>query len=328
MDDALSVLLRDVRPQGALFDQAVLCPPWSLRFEERTQLVLLTMFSGEAWLGSDAVGGVTPEPVRLRPGDVAIVVGPEPYVLSDDPGRAPRVVVHSATHCTTPGGALLIDDCPGCRQATGARDGRGDGGDGEGPQPVALKGTYRVESSVSQRVLDVLPRFVRVPAPPGGSATLEMIAEEIHRHVPGQQVVLDRLLELLLVSSLRAWFELPEASAPSWYRAYGDPVVSRALKLLHEDPARPWTVAALAATVGVSRAGLARRFTELMGRPPMAYLTEWRICLAADLLSRTDETVEAVSRRVGYANAYALSVAFKRTKGVRPTEHRAMSRTA
>lgn len=95
-----------------------------------------------------------------------------------------------------------------------------------------------------------------------------------------------------------------------------------ALRLLHDTPAHPWTVADLAAKVGVSPAALARRFTALVGEPPTSYLTSWRIALAADLLRETDHTVGTIARKVGYANAFALSVAFKRLRGTRPSDHR------
>ncbi|MER5490731.1 cupin domain-containing protein [Streptomyces sp. NPDC002454] len=322
MDDALSALLHEVRSHGALFDQAVVRPPWAFRFEEGTRIAVLAMLSGRAWISRPDGAGA---PVPLGEGELAIVVGPQAYVVADDPGTAPRYLVDEDERCTTPDGALVLDSCtPGCRAATGPRDGRDDAV----PRPVLLRGAYRLGDAASARLADALPRIARVSLPPGGAAVLETLAEEIHRSAPGRQAVLDRLLDLLLVSGLRAWFERPEASAPDRYRAHGDPVVGRALRLLHEDPARPWTVASLAAEVGASRAGFARRFTQRMGGPPMGYLTQWRIGLAADLLARTDETVEAVSRRVGYANAYALSVAFKRVRGVRPTEHRARSRTA
>ena len=132
-----------------------------------------------------------------------------------------------------------------------------------------------------------------------------------------------RLLDLALITTLRAWFARPEAQAPGWYRPQSDAVVGSALRLLHGSPARPWTVAGLAAEAGASRATLARRFTELVGEPPMSYLAGWRIALAADLLRDTDATVGSVARQVGYANAFALSVAFKRLRGVSPSRHRA-----
>ena len=93
---------------------------------------------------------------------------------------------------------------------------------------------------------------------------------------------------------------------------------------MHGAPAQPWTVAALAERVGVSRAAFARRFTTLVGEPPMSYLTGWRIALAADL-RESDDTTESIARRVGYADAFGFSVAFKRLRGVTPTGHRAAS---
>ena len=135
--------------------------------------------------------------------------------------------------------------------------------------------------------------------------------------------MLDRLLDLLLISVLRSWFDRPEAEAPAWYRAHGDPVVGQALRLLHENPDYPWTVASLAEKIGLSRAALARTFTNLVGAPPMTYLTEWRLTIAADLLRQPEATLDAVSHQVGYSNGFALSTAFKRVRGVSPQEYRA-----
>lgn len=145
-----------------------------------------------------------------------------------------------------------------------------------------------------------------VPAP-------RAMAEEVTRAQPGQMLVVERLLDLVLVAAVRGWFD----DAPGRCRALDDPWTAAALRLMHDDPAHPWTVAA-----GASRAAFARRFTELVGQPPMAYLTGWRIGLAAELLRDTDLTVEAVARRVGYSGGFALSAAFKRVRGSRPSEHR------
>ncbi|CAM5603685.1 hypothetical protein SGLAM104S_00250 [Streptomyces glaucescens] len=97
---------------------------------------------------------------------------------------------------------------------------------------------------------------------------------------------------------------------------------------MQDDPAHPWTVAALAAKCGVSRAALARRFTELVGEPPMTHLTGWRPALAADRLRETAHTLEAIARQVGYGSAFALSTAFKRRYGVSPQEFRGRARLA
>ena len=140
--------------------------------------------------------------------------------------------------------------------------------------------------------------------------------------------MLDRLLDVLLIAVLRAWFARPEGQAPGWYRAAADPVVGPALQLLHEDPAHPWTVATLARATRVSRSELARRFTDLVGEPPMAYLTDWRLALAADLLLEPGATIGSVAPQVGYGSAFALSAAFKRVRGVSPQQHRDAVRAA
>jgi len=157
---------------------------------------------------------------------------------------------------------------------------------------------------------------------------LPLLADEMVKDDPGQEAVLDRLLDVLLIAVLRAWFARPEAGAPDWYRASGDPVVGRALQLLHHNPGHAWTVAELARETGSSRAALARRFTDLVGEPPMAFLAGWRIALAADLLLEPGATIGSVADRVGYGSPFALSAAFKRLRGVSPQQHRQAARAA
>ncbi len=136
--------------------------------------------------------------------------------------------------------------------------------------------------------------------------------------------MLDRLLDLLLIAVLRAWFARPDARRPGLVRGLGRPGRRpRRCGCCTTSPAQPWTVAALATETGVSRAALARRFTELVGEPPMAFLAGWRLALAADLLRDPQTTLAAVARQVGYGSPYALSTAFKRVRGVSPREHRA-----
>lgn len=149
-----------------------------------------------------------------------------------------------------------------------------------------------------------------------------MLAAEIVKDEPGQDIVLDRTLDLLVVAVLRAWFTDQGADAPGWWRASADPVVGPVLCLLQNSPTRPWTVAELAGQVGVSRAALARRFTQLVGEPPMTFLTKWRLALAADLLLDPSRTIGAVATEVGYGSGFALSAAFKRVRGVSPRQHR------
>lgn len=172
------------------------------------------------------------------------------------------------------------------------------------------------------RLLSALPTLLVRPAEAADNTLVTLLTSEISKDEPGQEIVLDRLLDLLLIGVLRTWLAAPGSGAPAWYRAQSDPVVGPALRLLHENPVHGWTVGELALKVGVSRAALARRFTDVVGEPPVAYLTGWRLALAADLLREPDATVTTVARRVGYSSAFALSAAFKRVRGISPQEFR------
>jgi AraC-like DNA-binding protein len=303
--DPLADLLDGVRARGALFGQAVLDPPWGLRFASGAPLTLTAMLRGRAWL--------VPEqgpPVPLRPGEVAVVRGPAPYTVADDPATAPGYTVLADAYCARSDGTDVGESLTLRPRTCGPRP------DGAA---LLLSGAYSGSGGIGERLLRALPPLLVIP---GRGAALGLLAEEVEAERPGQHVVLDRLLDLALVAALRDWFDAEGQRAPLWYRSTRDPVVDLALRLLHEAPARPWTVAALAAETGVSRAALARRFTAGVGQPPMSYLAGWRVAVAADLLRESDATVAAVARRVGYSDAFALSVAFKRLRGRSPTEHR------
>ncbi|MGA4840238.1 AraC family transcriptional regulator [Streptomyces sp. G45] len=194
-------------------------------------------------------------------------------------------------------------------------------GDDAGTEVVT--GAYQWDGSGGRRLLSALPSLLAVPGGPECLTVINLIADEVAVERPGRQYVMDRMLDWLLACTLREWFVLPEACPPAWYRALGDDVVGPALRAMHDEPGRSWTVASLAARAQVSRAAFARNFTDLVGRPPMAYLTEWRMALAADLLAEPGATVAAVAARVGYADGFGFSDAFKRIRGVTPSGYRA-----
>ena len=306
--DALAGLLDGPRARGAFLLRSIMKPPWSVRVEDRAPLSLVAIVRGDAWV-VPAAGGA----VRLGPGDIAVTRGPEPFTFADDPATSPQVVIHPGQHCTGPDGEDLAQ-----AMELGVRT----WGNDPAGSVVMLIGTYERSSELGQRLLRALPPLLVLAHDDWSSPLVPLLGDELVKDEPGQDVVLDRLLDLLVIAVLRAWFSRPEAEAPAWYRAYGDPVVGRALRMLHNNPSHPWTVASLAAETGVSRAALARRFTELVGEPPMSFLTGWRVALAADLLREPDSTVGAVAQQVGYGSPLALSTAFKRVRGVSPQQHR------
>ena len=306
--DAVAALLDGPRARGAFLLRSVMDPPWSLRIRDEAPLTLVAVVEGEAWILPD--GGAAE---HLRRGDVAIARGPGHYTVADDPATPPQVVIHPGQRCTTTDGEDL-----GPMGDLGVRT-WGNRPDGA---TVLLTGTYAMDGEVSRRLLRALPSLLVLSEGRLDSPLVGLLADEIVKDSPGQEAVLDRLLDLLLIAVLRAWFARPEAETPAWYRAHADPVVGAALRELHHRPEHPWTLAELAAVAGVSRATLARRFGELVGEPPLAFLTGWRIALAADLLLEPGATVASVAPRVGYRSPYALSAAFKRVRGVSPRQHR------
>ncbi|MFC4329377.1 AraC family transcriptional regulator [Streptomyces andamanensis] len=312
--DALAGLLEGPRARGAFMIRACLDPPWAVRVEDEAPLTVMLMIRGHAWIMPD-----TGERVRLGPGDLAIARGPGPYTCADDPGTAPQALILPGGECAHPDGRSLNGSMDLGVRTWGDRV---DGG------TVVLIGTYLMKGEINGRLLDALPPLLTLASDMWTCPLTPVLADEIVRDEPGQEVVLDRLLDLLVIAALRTWFARPDAAAPAWYGALADPVVGPVLRLVQDDPAHPWTVAALAAKAGVSRAALARRFTALVGEPPMAYLTNWRLALAADRLRDSDDTIAAVARRVGYGSAFALSTAFKRSYGVSPQEHRARTARA
>ncbi|WP_329230497.1 MULTISPECIES: AraC family transcriptional regulator [unclassified Streptomyces] len=296
--DVFDELLRGVRGKGAVFGRSVLRPPWSLRFTDGAYLTLCLPLRGAGWIVPEAG-----EARHVALGEAAVVRGPAPFSFTDDPAEG---------------------------TASGVREVRwGDGASDPvardlefGGHTVLLAAAFDVRTQVPQRLLRALPPVLVVPDEHDCSPMRDYLEAQIVGSRPGHQTVLDRLLDWLLVCTLRDWFDRPEAEPPGWYGALGDEVAGPALRAIHEDPAHPWTTAELAGRAGVSRTTLAKRFTELVGDGPVAYLTEWRMTLAADLLTRPELTVAAVARRVGYADAFGFSAAFKRVRGESPSAYR------
>jgi AraC-like DNA-binding protein len=188
---------------------------------------------------------------------------------------------------------------------------------------VFLVGAYEHLSDISDRLLRALPPVLTLSRSDWESPLVALLCDEVIIDEPGQAAVLDRLLDLLITAVLKSWFARQDTQRPAWWRYQGDRIVERALRIMHDQPAYPWTLATLASETGASRASLARRFHDLVGEPPMTFLKHWRMAMAADLLCQPDETVGSVAEKVGYATPYAFSAAFKRVRGLSPTRHRA-----
>jgi AraC-like DNA-binding protein len=306
--DGLAGLLDGPRARGAFLLRIPLEAPWAVRLEDEAPLSVTAVVRGGMWVLDGE------RRTRLEAGDVVVRVGTAHWSIADDPDTVPQVRILPGQVCETATGEHVAWPL-----SQGVRT-WGNGGDDAAT--LLLTGVYLVEGEVTRRLLRALPETLVLRRDELDTPLVDLLASEVVRDAPGQGAVLDRLLDLLLITLLRTWFERDPAQAPGWYAAQADPVVGPALRLVQHHPEQPWTVAALAARAGVSRAAFARRFTELVGEPPMAFLTGWRIALAADLLLEPDATIAAVARRVGYATPVALSAAFKRERGISPRDHR------
>ena len=196
-----------------------------------------------------------------------------------------------------------------------------------GTTVVTLCGAY--ETSQTHPLVLGLPEALRVRPTDELRATVGLLAAEATEPRPGSSAVVPALLDTMLAHLLRQVLTGPlplASSAPAG--PLRDPVVAAALEAVHSDPARGWTVASLAAEAGLSRAAFARRFTAAAGLAPLAYLTRWRMTLAARRLRESDSTIAVVARGVGYANEYAFSTAFRRHHGVSPGRYRRQLRDA
>ena len=307
--DLTSALLAGPRAQRAFVLKVCLGQGWRLRIQDRSALCVLTPLRGDLTLRFD-----DGETIDVGVGEVALVRGTDPYDAYDLPSAPRLAVIESDGQCYSPDGSLLKDQL-----ALGVRT-WGDDPDGES---VFVTATYAEANEVGSRLLQALPRATVVPAQLLEWPLVDMLQAELDRTSPGQDVVIDRLLDLLLMGVLRVWSEHDaESGLPS---AGDDDVVRAVLAAMHHNPAEPWTVETLARFTGVSRAALARRFAAVVGEPSMAYLTRWRIQLAADLLIE-GATLERAAREVGYASAFGLSAAFKRVRGVSPQAFRDRAR--
>jgi AraC-like DNA-binding protein len=199
------------------------------------------------------------------------------------------------------------------------------GGGGDKTQFVC--GFLACDRRLSRPVLEALPNMVRVPFGNGPATAwlkslLQLGTQETLARRPGSDTVLAKLSELLFVEAVRRYSESMPTEQKGWLAGLRDRFVGRALTLIHQKPGDGWTVDALANEVGLSRSALAQRFTDLIGQPPMQYLTRWRLTVAAQRLRTDGASLAAVAEQVGYESEAAFNRAFKREFGVPPATWR------
>jgi transcriptional regulator GlxA family with amidase domain len=192
---------------------------------------------------------------------------------------------------------------------------------------VLLCGTYALDWARPHPLIAELPSVIHLPARASVGAPLRAVVglldAEVQRDGGSLGAAVPSLLDLLIIYTVRTWYEREaQRGAQGWARALQDPSVRIALENIQQFPAKPWTVAQLAAAGGISRTAFARRFRNLTGEPPLTYLTRWRMTVAARLLRETDFPIDSVAVRAGYGSPFAFGKAFKKSIGTSPGAYR------
>lgn len=197
---------------------------------------------------------------------------------------------------------------------------------GASAETIMVGGGSAFADGEASFILEALPSFLRVdrtsPRAAAVARTLELLGAEVSGERLGTLLVTERLAEILLVEAIRTYVDAGTADRVGWIAALSDPQVGAALRLMHGDVARPWTASMLAAEVGMSRSAFTLRFSTRVGRPPLDYLTHWRMVLARSKLGKSHYPIAQVAAEVGYSSQAAFAHAFKRTLGHTPRSAR------
>lgn len=309
--DTLSDVLRAVRLTGACFYDVHATAPWVAEAPQARDIAHLIMPGSEHVIeyhllvsGTCYGGLVGEEPVRLHAGDLIIFPQGDAHVMSSAPGLRANPDLSEYRRPERTQLPFVVKP-------------------GGGGEPATLTcGFLGCDARPFNPLLATLPRVLLVRheqlADRPLAALIQVAVAESHARRAGSECVLSRLSELLFVEAVRLYVETLQPEQSGWLAGLRDLHVGRALAALHDRPAHPWTLDELAQEVGLSRSLLAERFQRFTGHPPMQYLAQWRMQLAAERLRNTTDTLAEIADRIGYSSESAFSRAFKRLVGVPP----------
>jgi AraC-like DNA-binding protein len=301
--DVLTDVMEQLRLEGTVYFSAELHAPWGISIVRSGRAPFYAVTAGECELQVGRRGAVR----RVRAGDFVLLPNAAPHVVRS--GKDALVVPFDSWLQAHP-----LDRRGGTRQA------------GPGAATRVTGGFFSVDPLRFNPLFDALPPLIHLRgADPrvrrSLAPTLQLVDGEIAAGSLGARTVLQRLADVLFIQAVRLHADDTDAAA-GWLRGLADPRVGRALALLHERHAEPWTLESLARAVGTSRTLLAVRFRQLVGEPPMAYLTRWRISRAANLLHGPRQPLARIAEQVGYQSDAVFSKAFRRVTGRSPREWR------
>jgi AraC-like DNA-binding protein len=302
--DILAQVLDRVRLGGTLLFHFELGHPWNLALPERPYALFHYLSRGSATLALEQG-----KELRMDAGDFVVVTRGERHLIYSDRRTEPLPI-------------LEIDRLP--QQLGVVRH-----GGRTKPLSTMICGNFTVSRPLCGSVLQLLPPLlVLKPTADGGwlEAILRRMVNESALERPGQRVALSRLTEVLFVEVLRSWIKTLSPGQGGWLGAISDPHIGPALKLIHENPERPWTLRDLGHRVGLGRSVFSARFSRLVGQSMQRYVISRRMAEAAYLLESTDDGIARIASRVGYETAAAFSKLFHRHHGLSPGRYRAAQR--
>lgn len=303
--DILAEVLDRVRLGGNLLFHFELGHPWNLALPERPYALFHYLSRGSATLALEQG-----REVRLTEGDFVVVTRGEPHVIYSDRRTKPLPI-------------LDLDRLSG-------RLGVVRHGGSAQPLSTMICGNFTVARPSRGSVLELLPPVLLLkPTADGGwlEAILQRMVSEAALERPGQGVALSRLTEVLFVEVLRSWIKSLGPGEGGWLGAMADPHIGPALRLIHEQPDRPWTLGDLGQRVGLGRSAFSARFTKLVGQSMYRYLIARRMSEAAFLIETSDDGIAQIATRVGYHTAATFSKLFHRHHGLPPGRYRAVCRS-
>lgn len=322
--DTLSDLLRAVRFRGALFYYIEGASPWVAEAPPACEIIPAILPGAEHMIefhgvvkGSCWAAIAGESPIRLHEGDVILFPQGDPHVMSSAPGMRAPSVDKSFFFSPRPPQLPFALSMTGTEVTTARLDGGGS------DQATIACGFLGLDARPFNPLLAALPRVLQVPGSTLGADSwvttfMRAVVMESNQRRPGGEAVLERMSEMLFVEVVRRYIDSLPQEQTGWLAGMRDPIVGRALAVLHERPSEPWTIEGLGEEVGLSRSALHERFVHYIGQPPMQYLTRWRMQIAAGLLRDTKAKLVEVALDVGYESEAAFSRAFKREVGVSP----------
>jgi AraC-like DNA-binding protein len=338
--DVLTSVVDTLRLRTRLFCRSELRAPWSLALRASDFAHFHVVVRGGAWLHLDRLQADRAEPLALTGGDLVIVPHGAGHLLTDGPQPDPRALVALPASSPPAAGPRAAPSGGTARHLSAAGDPPPGPihpgscqvlrGSGNGPETHLVCGSFQLERRHTHPLLELLPPVLHLRPTEGTTSewlevTLRLLAREAREARPGHQIVVSRLTDILFVQALRVWIDTLPAGQGGWLGALRDGPIGAALAHLHRDPARRWTNESLARAVGMSRSRFAARFAALVGEPPLAYLTRWRLARAAELLLADQLSVAAVAAAVGYESEAAFGKAFRRQYGEGPGSWRRRS---